>query len=206
MGDPARQTYAMPVFPYCQGYLGLVMVFDTGRNTVDCELAWSRDTRRWERIAPGAALIPRGPEGSHDHGCIFAAAYPIQTEKEILLFYGGNDRGHNGPRRGFFCRARLRPDGFAGLAPGSAAAATVLTQPIEVSGRRLRVCADAARGSVRIGIAGSSQHSLESCRPITSDGEAVWKGGRDLASLRGRQAQFQIELQAATLYTLSFLD
>ena len=98
-GNPEHQTYAMPVFPYHHGYLGLVMIFHTVENTVDCELAFSRDTIHWQRVAQGSALIPRGPEGSHDHGCIFAAAYPIARPEGVTLFYGGNDQGHNGHAR-----------------------------------------------------------------------------------------------------------
>jgi len=209
-GTPEHQTYAMPVMPHHQGYLGLVMIFHTLENTVDCELAWSRDTRQWQRIAPGSALIPRGPEGAHDHGCIFAAAYPVVTPESTLIYYGGNDRGHNGPRKGYFCRARMRPDGFAGLAPERRNdSATVLTRPIPVSGRKLRITADAAAGRIRAEIPGSPAHSLEACRPITgavTNAAFEWQGARDLSPHLGKKIEIQVEFHSATLYTLSFSE
>jgi hypothetical protein len=209
-GSVEHQTYAMPVMPYHHGYLGLVMIFHTVENTVDCELAWSADTRQWKRIAAGSALIPRGPEGAHDHGCIFAAAYPIVRPEGTVLFYGGNDRGHNGPRKGFFCRAQIRNDGFAGIAPQrKSEPATLQTVPITVSGRKLRITADAANGQIRAGIANSEKHRLDACRPVAGDltNSAVeWKTARDLSSLQGKTVQLELELRGATAYTVSFGD
>ena len=209
-GAPEHQTYAMPVMPYHHGYLGLVMIFHTVENTVDCELAWSGDTVRWQRVAPGSALIPRGPEGAHDHGCIFAAAYPVVRPDGTILYYGGNDRGHNGPRKGYFCRARMRNDGFAGLAPDRAGdAATLLTKPVTVTGRKLRITADTGGGRIRAGIAGSATHRLETCRPLVASATRSvleWKGAPDVSAYLGKQVQIEFELHAATLYTLSFSD
>lgn len=201
-GSVEHQTYAMPVFPHHQGYLGLVMIFHTIENTVDCELAWSHDTRTWQRIASGSALIPRGPQGAHDHGCIFAAAYPVARPDGIVLYYGGSDRGHNGPRKGFFCRARLRPDGYAGIAPISKnSPAALLTKPIEVTGRHLCVTADAAGGSARFRIAGA--RGFDSA-PVVSDVTAAKV--QDLSRFKGKRVQIQAELHSATLYTISFSD
>ena len=209
-GSLEHQTYAMPVMPYHHGYLGLAMIFHTMENTVDCELAWSADTIRWQRVAPGSPLIPRGGEGAHDHGCIFAAAYPVVRPEGTLLYYGGNDRGHNGPRKGYFCRARLRSDGFAGVAPQDRARpAVLLTKPVTVSGRRLRITADAAGGGVRAGVAGSTQHRLEACRPAAAavtNAAVEWKGAHDLSPYLGRQVQLEFELRSAVLYTFSFSD
>jgi len=208
-GDVARQSYAMPVFPYCQGYLGLLMIFDIAANKVDCELAWSLDSVRWERVAAGTPLIPRGPEGSHDHGCIFAAAYPVARGGDLNLYYGSSDLGHWGPRKSFFCRARLRPDGFAGVAAQQSSTATMVTRPIAVTGGRLRITADAAGGRVKVGIAGHEECSLERCTPISTDvtGAAVaWRGVNDLARLEGKSVALHFEFQDARLYTIGFTD
>ena len=51
----ARQTYCMPSFPYANVYLGYVMMYNaTGDRTVDCELAWSPDAVRWQRVCPAS--------------------------------------------------------------------------------------------------------------------------------------------------------
>ena len=58
-GDEVSQTYAMPIFPYQDVYLGLVMMINLKTDLVQCELAWSPDTVTWHRIDPGHALIPQ---------------------------------------------------------------------------------------------------------------------------------------------------
>ena len=207
---PDRQTYAMIVFRYASLYLGLLMVLNRDEDTVDCELAVSVDTIRWERICTGTPLIPRGPEGSYDWGCVFAAAYPVVRKDGIRLYYAGSDGRHSDWRRGFFCLAHLRPDGFAGLEPiGEEVTGTVLTAPIECAGRRLLLSADVFNGSVRAAIAGADGFGLENCKPILSSvaGEAVvWDGGGDLSKFVGKRVQLLFELRSARLYAFGFSD
>ena len=205
-----RQVYAMPVFRYANVYLGLAMMFDTDTGVVDCELTWSPDTVRWERVCPRTPLIPRGPQGSYDSGCIFAAAYPISYQGELRLYYGGSNGTHGSRRDGFFCLARLRPDGFAGLEPAEPGTkGTVITQPLRCSGRQLRVSADAAGGSMRVGILDDDRFRLERCEPVradVTDAPVRWRGGQSLVPLKGRDIRLQVELRSAKLYSLGFSD
>ena len=64
----------MPIVEYAGLYLGLLMMFHVPSDTVACELAWSADSVRWERVDPGNALIPLGAAGACDSGCVYAAA------------------------------------------------------------------------------------------------------------------------------------
>jgi hypothetical protein len=203
-----RQTYAMPVFRYANVYLGLVMLINTKTDLVDCELTWSPDTVHWERVCPGTPLIPRGPEGSYDWGCVYAAAYPVVLDDEIRLYYGGNNNRHTTWRDGFFCLARLRPDGFACMATtASGTPATIITKPIECVGKRLCVTADAAGGSLRVAVMDAKGYDLNNVQPITSDvtdAPVTWKGGRDLSTFVGKPIRLRFELTSARLYTFSF--
>ena len=209
-GEPAHQTYAMPVFSYANVYLGLVMVLHTKPDTVDCELAWSPDSIHWERICPGQPLIPLGPDGSFDDGCLYAAAYPVVLDDEIRLYYGGGDDVHMSWRRTGLGMARLRPDGFAGLRPESSAApGVVVTAPIPCTGRRLCVSADAAEGAVRVAIGGQEAFTLDACAPLTgnvTDAPVAWPGGGDLAALKGKSIQLTFAIESATLYAFRFVD
>jgi hypothetical protein len=208
-GNPAHQTYAMPVFPYANVYLGLVMVLHTETDTVDCELAWSPDSEHWERICPGQALIPLGPDGEFDDGCVYAAAYPIVLDDEIRLYYSGGDDVHMSWRRTGLGLARLRLDGFAGLRPESSdSPAKVVTKSVLCTGSRLRVTADAAGGKVRVAVEGQDALTLESCKPITGNvtGEPVtWSGG-DLSALNGKRVRLTFAFDSATLYSFQFAD
>jgi len=203
-----QQTYAMPVFRYANVYLGLVMMFNTDSDTVDCELAWSSDTVHWERVCPGTPLIPRGPDGSYDCGCIYAAAYPIVKNGEIKLYYGGNNNVHSNWRDGFFCLAHLRADGFAGMETvRSDTAGIIVTKPIECVSKDLRVSADAAEGSLRVAVVDADGFGLDNCEPVDvniADGIIKWKDNRDLSRFIGKPIRLQFELKAALLYAFGF--
>jgi len=205
-----RQTYALLVFPYAGAYLGLLMLLNTEDDTVDAELAFSADTIRWERVCPGTPLIPRGPKGSFDWGCIYAAAYPISAEREILLYYGGSDDTHGSWRKGAFGLARLRPDGFAGMEPERPdETATIVTNPVACTGRSLRLTADATGGEIRVQVMDAPGLTLERCRPLTgaATGALVsWQGGSDLSALVEKDIRLCFALKSARLYAFGFAD
>jgi hypothetical protein len=136
------QPYAMPVFRYGGVYLGLVAIH--AQRPVDrvwTELAWSPDSKRWHRIAPGKALIPCSEKVlDYDYGCVYACAYPVFLDSEIRLYYGGSDYYHYGWRNGSLCLATLRPDGFAGYEQESKEkAALVTTTVIPYTGQKIMI-------------------------------------------------------------------
>jgi hypothetical protein len=206
--EPHRQTYALLAFPCATLYLGLVMLFDTQADTVDCELARSYDAMRWERACPGRSLIPRGDEGSFDSGCIYAAAYPISLDGQLRLYYGGSDGPHSGWRAGALGLAYLRQDGFAGLEASRDVPGAVTTVPLSCDGALLRVSADVGRGgALRVGVVDADGFTLGECQPITADvtdGIVKWGDGRDLNVLRGERVRLQFELRSAKLYSWRF--
>ena len=203
-----RHVYAMPVFRYANVYLGLATILDTRTDMVDCELAWSPDTVHWQHVAPGKPLIPRGPEGTYDSGCIYAAAYPVIREGQIRIYYGGGDGAHCSWRKGYFCLARLRPDGFAGYEPvDPEATATIVTQSIPCIGNQLTVSADASGGSLRVAVLGSDDLELDLCRTIAddvTDHAVTWKSNADLATFQGQSVRLKFELKRARLYAFGF--
>jgi hypothetical protein len=208
--DPHAQVYAMPMFRYANVYLGLAMIFDTHTDLVDCELAWSPDTIHWERVCPGTPLIPRGPEGSCDWGCIYAATYPILRDGKLLLYYSGSDGPHTNWRKGSLCLARLRPDGFAALEPSRPdQPGQVTTRPVRCLGKQLCLTADAAGGSLRAILLDADGKELKRSRPLTSDGTDVplaWEDGADLTSLVGQPICLRVELDKAKLYAFGFAE
>lgn len=205
-----RQTYTLLVFPYAGIYLGLLMLLGTLDDTVDCELAWSADTVRWQRVCPGTPLIPRGPRGSFDCGCIYAAAYPIARQGELQLYYGGGDDTHMSWRAGALGLARLRADGFAALEPvPGTETATIVTEPVVCAGSQLHVSADAEGGSLRVAVLDVDGLSLEACQRISADvtdGAVSWLGRQDLGALEGERIRLCFELRSAKLYAFSFAD
>ena len=153
-------------------------------------------------------MIPRGESGAYDSHCIYAAAYPVIEADEIKLYYGGNNGKHFGWRDGFFCLARLRPDGFAGFeAQDAEKPARVVTRSVRCVGRKLVLSADPEGGSIRVGIRDRNGFELSKCRPIEMNGtdcEVVWDGVSDLASMQGEDIQLVFEIEKARLYAFGF--
>jgi hypothetical protein len=200
------QTYCTPAYPYANGYLGYVMMYRAKTDqTVDCELAWSPDSVTWQRVCPGKPLIPRGPERTYDSGCIYAPAGPaIVQDGRLLIYYGGSQVVHRGWKRSCLpCLARLRVDGWAGYEPNQAGGhGTLVTRPMVVADRSLRVTADAAGGSLRAAVVDVPGYSPADCTPITSDvtdAKIRWKD-KDFAALEGKTIRLKFELVDAKLY------
>ena len=88
--------------------------------------------------------------------------------------------------------------------------AALATQPVQCSGRQLRLSAAAAAGGlVRAALADVDGKSLADLIPIQADATdhpLQWRDGQDLAALVGREIQLIFELRAATLYSFSFSD
>lgn len=207
-----RQAYCMPVYPYGDGYVGLVMMYNAGTDlTVDCELAWSPDSLNWARIFPGKPFIPRGPAGSYDAGCIYAQANPpVVQDGKMLIFFGGSTAMHKGWKRHCLpCLARLRPDGFACYEPEDAGhKAIVIAGPMRCTGQPLRVSVDAAGGSFRVGVVDQTGLGIDDCEPITgnvTDGLVRWKGS-DIAGLKGKTVRLRFELDRAKIYAFDGVE
>ena len=206
----AHQTYCMAPFPYADGYLGYVMMYNIKPDqSVDSELVWSPDCVHWQRVLPGKPFIPRGPQGSYDSKCIYSSAGPaIAQDGKLLIFYGGSQIAHRGWKRHCLpCLARLRIDGFAGYEPTQPGGrGTIVTQPMLATGEPLRISADAQGGSLRASVLDADGYDLEACEPIVADvtdGVVQWKGHKGLESLKGKTVRLKFELRGAKLYALS---
>lgn len=206
----ASQTYCMPVFRYGSIYLSYVMMYHVGTDrSVDCELAWSHDGLRWQRVAPGTPLIPRGPRGSYDSECIYAmAGPPILKDGRLMIFYGGDDFPHTGWKRHCLpCLATLRPDGFAGYrAVEDGKPAHVLTRPMRLTSEPVSITADVTPGgSLRVLAMDEQGTALDAAEPVSmsvTDAALKWKKG----VFPAQTARFKIELDHAVLYAISGAD
>ncbi len=209
--DLRMQIHDMPVVKHAGVYLGMVGLFDVRASRQWCELVWSPDSRQWRRIQPGVPLIPNGPVlGDCDWGCIFASV-PIIRQDEILIYYGANDGRFMGWRNGFFCLARLRPDGFAGyeqIVGGSNKTGSLKIRPVSIVAGSLRISADVApSGYVKVSAHDNDNKPLAEGELVTTtvtDAPVRWKGGFSLNDLKGRQIRFRFELREAKLFSFSF--
>ena len=197
------QTYCLPVFPYANIYLGYVMMYNVGRGrTVDCELAWSHDGVRWQRIAPGVPFLPRGAAGTFDSQCIYAQAGPAtEQDGRILLYYGGSDFPHTGWKRHcLLSLARLRMDGFAGYEATIPGVPAVLTSAaMEIKREQLTLSADAGQGRIFVEVLGDKDRVLAKSGGISGD-IANHPIDLDLKPYLGRTVRLRFTLDRARLY------
>ena len=206
-GIRENQTYAMPMFRYGDVYLGLLMIIRLSEERVHCELAWSPDTIRWERIEPGTPFIANSSsEGDYDWGCVYAALSPVVREDEIRIYYAGSNGQHRYWRDGFLCLATLRHDGWAGYQPvDSAQAGMVLTKPLDWPGG-LQLCADAAGGSVKVSVLDGAGQVVAQSVAVTgdvTDQQVIFSSSRQLESLTGQLVRLKFELDKAKLYSFA---
>ena len=205
--DKKHQTYAMPVFYRCGVYIGLIALFHTPSDRVWTELAWSADTKKWNRVSPGTPLIPCSEKKlDYDYGCVYPCAYPVFLKDEIRLYYGGSDYLHNGWRTGSLCLAVLRPDGFAGYEQESKdKPAIITTTAIPYSGKGLRISADAAKsGSIKTSIVDKDGKVISEAQTIS---QTVTDGSLKLSKkIPAGDIRLRFELKNAKLYSFSFGD
>ena len=203
-GDRENQTYAMPMFRHANVYLGLLMIIRLSKERVHCELAWSPDTIRWERIDPGTPFIANSEtEEDYDWGCVYAALSPVVTEDEIRVYYAGSNGHHRYWRDGFLCLATLRHDGWAGYQPvDPEQTATVITKPLDWQGK-LQLSADAAGGALKMSLLDSAGQVVTQSEAVTGDvtDESVIFSSDALEDLAGQPVRLKFELDRAKLYS-----
>ena len=206
-GPANAQTHDLHVFYHAGVYLGLSGILGVGpdKHRVQTELAWSPDSKIWNRIDEGTAMIPLGEKpGDYDWGCIFAASSPVVLKNEIRIYYCGSPAamGRN-PNKGQ-CLATLRPDGWAGYtSKDELQPAVVLTKPLACNGKTLRLTADIGEGgSVKVTVLDAAGTVVAEGRSITT---TVTAGvAAELAGHQGQAIRVRLELRKAKVYALAF--
>lgn len=229
------QFYEMYVTQYEGVYFGLLLVLHIDRagldymqtdakaleQTMDAQLAFSRDGIHWTRLGNRQAWLPFGPAQSWDD----QLAYPSQVltvGDEIWVYYVGGNIRHtvkdlelsglrvNGRWYGApIGLAKLRQDGWVVARPEAGAdEAWIVTKPMTFDGKSLWVNADARDGSLAVEILDEQRNPLPgyeraNCEPIANDATAIavqWRGV-DLSRLAGRTVRLKFYLNKARLYS-----
>jgi len=210
-----RQVHDMGVTRYANQYLGVLTMqtqeTDDHPGGWDGELAWSPDGISWSRLCPGCLPVPRGPESSFDSGAQRLMYFPVILEDEVRFYYLASGSGDYG-----MGLARMKPNRFAGMTPVDPnKKALVDTRNLECTGRNLYVNADAAKGSLRVGVISHSRYdeegqiSPDECTPITGDvvdQRVEWENGKDIAALVNYFVRLYFELENSTIYSFRFGD
>ena len=185
------EVYNMTVLPHAAGFLGFPTMFRVTSimkekdvkpeqsptdGHIDVQLVTSADGENWQRTAPRTVVIPNGPEGSFDAGCILnVSSTAATTDKETWLYYTGVNTTHGGtmpPKRMSLGRAVWRRHGFVSL--DATGKGRVETKPLRFAASTLEVNADAAGGQLRVGVLEADGRKIpglssDDCEPLCAD-------------------------------------
>ena len=230
--DPGIEFYRMSVHQYEGCYIGFLWIYHnitSSRNpeprgwdqTIDCQLAFSRDGRHWIRVSDRQTFMPKGQPGDWDELEVYPTGM-INRNNEIWIYYGGSLSGHGyrfsdsrstlveGRKVvGGIGLAKLRLDGFVSIRAGEEEG-TMTTRIIEFSGQRRLIANASAKGGYVIAevldrfgkpLAGYGRHD---CVPLEGDfleSEIDWKTGKSLTGLVGKPIRLRFIMKNADLYS-----
>ena len=142
-----QQFYYLAVHRQEGWRIGMLGSYPVHDQTMDIELCFSRDGRRWERPIR-APWVPRGPEGTGDAGMVYAPNRLIPAGDDWLLLYTASPHRHNESRtqddsqvQAAVHAARFSRHRFLGLATRGAGVGMLWTRPFVLNGTEL--CVDA---------------------------------------------------------------
>jgi len=218
--DP--QSYGASVFEYEGVYVMLLRSYkDTGiaagnqgDQTIDVQLATSRDGVNWTRVADKATFMPVGAPDTWDDGMVFPYNPIIGKNGDIEIFYQGWDGRHDlypgEPKRtSKVGLATLDPGRFVAMVAEGDGVATITTTSFVANGQPLLVNADLGdTGSIRVAVLTAAGQTLADYTheqsSLTARGElyhAVAWDDADFAALHGTGVALRFYLEGdARLY------
>ena len=175
---PGTEIYSMMVFHYESVYIGLVQVLHATPEAcyLDVQLAVSRDSLHFTRVADRTPFIPIGSIGSWDRfNHSLANNPPILAGDELRFYYGGRTYRHTpykgkdtGPKAGGIGLATVRKDRFVSL-QASFDGGEILTKPLKLRGSDLHLNAKSDFGEILVEVLDAAGNRIDKSKPIRTD-------------------------------------
>ena len=221
--------YALASWPVGDLHLGLMGVFQSVDNVVTPHLVYSRDGKTWHRTNKRQPILSLGAEDAWDAFMTIAPCPPIAMGDEWWLYYGGSNAHHDwwiagareeldlpeaqdlGRVRHGIGLARLRVHGFVSLRAGPVREGLLVTQPIQMDGRALRINAQCRPGGfVQVELTDTDDevvpgYTRSDFHPFTGDGVAHvcrWGDRDEIQDSGGVKLRFW--LKDADLYSFQW--
>ncbi len=207
---PGTEIYSVKVFPYEGIYIGLVQTFHATPedSTLDVQLAVSRDSVHFARVADRAVFIPLGTVGSWDRfNLSLANNDPIRVGDELRFYYGGRMYRHGpyngpdaGPERSGIGFASVKRDRFVAL-EASFDGGEIMTKPLKLSAP-LHLNAQSNFGEITIEAINQSGNVVARSKPIERDALDIPVEWTNRAEFSAEPITLRIKLKNARLFAL----
>ncbi|MFH1616493.1 MAG: hypothetical protein ABIG61_15570 [Planctomycetota bacterium] len=203
-------------YPYApEAYFMFTSLFHHKADTLDVQLAVSRDGISWKR-PDRKPFLPLGAEGTFDSKMIHTCVGQIRKGDEYWIFYRGTDRKHsehvtNMSYGGIISKAVLRLDGFMSL--DAQDQGYFLTKPIVFEGTKLELnYQTAGDGHITVGLCDErgepfNGYASAECNLIKGDKTAAavsWGGKNDVSKLSSRVVRVRFIFNKSKLYSFKF--
>ena len=183
--------------------------------TQDLQLAFSRNGKRWERMANRPVFLPRGLIGAFDGGMLSTSS-PVFVEygDELRIYFTGQQHSHLVPGGGGGIGvARLPKERLVARVAGDEMGA-LLTRPFVLEGDRLEINADARGGLLKVEVVDVMGEAIagfaaDEAGEIREDGfrlQARWKCKRGVGELRGKVVRLRFYMLHTRLYSFCLAE
>lgn len=214
--DPLHQQfYHLAVQPDGEWNLGLLGNYRCWEQTMDIELCFSRDTRRWLRPLRGG-WIPRGGIGDIDYFSAYPTNRMIDEGETWLLLYDGGNRLHNGKLpegvtevRKAIMAARAPKGRLAGLTATRATVGSFTLKPFMRTAKAMTVDAD-VKGRLQAELRDPYDRpipgfELNACAPVAGDSQRhvlTWSEGKTGGEYQWDVCGLRVEVEDGTVYSV----
>lgn len=235
LDDELIELYGMPVFPYGDGYVGLLWVFHCqsseptrGFNRfvgpLDCQLAFSRDGNRFIRSLRTPFIGCNDPD-QHGGGAIQPSCL-VEAGDEIRIYSAAtrlpHGRGSEARRNGVADNASIllhtiRKDGLM-YVETHGDRGRLVSKPLTLLDDSVTINVDASQGEIEFQLLDLESRPVEGftfqdCLPLKREDSTElplrWKSAK-LEAVRGRIIRLEIRMRHARLYAirgkLHFID
>ncbi len=208
---PGTEIYSMKVFPYEGLYVGLVQVFHStpDDSTLDVQLAVSRDSVHFTRVADRGVFIPLGGAGSWDRfNLSLANNDPIPVGDDLRIYYGGRMYRHGpykgpdkGPEKSGIGFATIKRDRFVAL-EASFEKAAVVTKPLQLKSANLHLNAKCDFGEITVEALDASGKIMATSRSLQRDSLNIPVEWKNDFKIPDQPITLRFKLQNARLFAV----
>ena len=225
--DPAdTELYQFACHKIGASYIGYMSVFYLGRQSLDIQLATSRDGLNFTRVCRGDAFIPSGSLGYYDYMAMACSQpEPIVVNDTVYLYYAAANFPHSvdvtradpetlkvGAALATFKRDRFASLETSDRDPGPC---RVVTKPFTVRHSKLFLnAATWLQGSIRVEaltrdwqpIPGFTQPQAHEIRGDALDHPVRWKDNADVGTLLGREIRLKFSMTRARIHAMTLCN